>query len=534
MVGVLSIIVALGFAGLALFAFIQLTEERKARRIAEQGAAAAARRSAQVEADSQRVSIRNAQLEPFAGVADTTAEVERLRGEAASVVAAAAAEAAGIKAEARAYRKRFAGEAEAALRAANERAADVVAEAERRARETAGEAMDAVRFANLYEQTAKAMKNLIDGYGDAYLRPARSLLDDLADDMGHKEAGQRLKAARQQSAALVKAGGAATCDYVETARRIGAEHFVIDAFNGKVDSILSRSKHDNAGTLEAEIRDAFVVVNYGGRPFRNARVTDAYLDARLAELQWAAIAHELRIEEREERRRLRETIREEERARREYERAMKEAVKEERILQKAMEKARTELAAAGEAQRATLEGKLAELSARLAEAEEKNRRAISMAQQTRRGHVYVISNVGSFGENVYKIGLTRRLEPLDRVKELGDSSVPFEFDVHALIYSDDAPALEHRLHKHFVRSQINKVNHRKEFFRASLAEVRREIEQLGIESRWTMTAEASDYRETLAIERMIADDPAAMKAWTNRQLVLEATAEDDEDEPATD
>jgi len=84
-------------------------------------------------------------------------------------------------------------------------------------------------------------------------------------------------------------------------------------------------------------------------------------------------------------------------------------------------------------------------------------------------HVYVISNVGSFGENVSKIGLTRRLEPLDRIRELGDASVPFEFDVHTLIRSDDAPALEHALHQRFVRNQVNKVNARKEFFRVDPA-----------------------------------------------------------------
>jgi len=124
-----------------------------------------------------------------------------------------------------------------------------------------------------------------------------------------------------------------------------------------------------------------------------------------------------------------------------------------------------------------------------------------MAQQTKSGHVYIISNVGSFGEHVFKIGLTRRLEPLDRIRELGDASVPFEFDVHALIQSDDAPALEHALHKKFVGSQMNKVNPRKEFFRLQLSDIRVEIERLNIQVAWTMIAEARDYRETLAVER---------------------------------
>jgi hypothetical protein len=152
-----------------------------------------------------------------------------------------------------------------------------------------------------------------------------------------------------------------------------------------------------------------------------------------------------------------------------------------------------------------------------------------MAQHTKRGHVYVISNVGSFGEEIYKVGLTRRLEPLDRIKELGDASVPFEFDVHAMIFSDDAPALEHRLHKLLVRGQVNKVNHRKEFFRASLTEIRNELEAAGVEAKWTMKAEAQQYRETLAIERAIADDPEAFDAWMNRQLELDAEEAEEEE-----
>ena len=94
-----------------------------------------------------------------------------------------------------------------------------------------------------------------------------------------------------------------------------------------------------------------------------------------------------------------------------------------------------------------------------------------MAQQTKAGHVYVISNIGSFGDNVFKIGMTRRLEPMDRVKELGDASVPFEFDVHAMIYSDNAPELENIMHKEFDSRRVNLVNSRKEFFKVELQEI---------------------------------------------------------------
>jgi len=360
------------------------------------------------------------------------------------------------------------------------------------------------------------------------------VLDDLASDFGHTAAGEALRAARDLSRRMVEQGQAAECGYAEANRRETAIRFVIDAFNGRVDAILSRVKQDNQGTLEQEIRDVYSLVNLNGKAFRNAQIRPAYLDARVTELKWAAAAQELRVKEREEQQRIREQIREEEKARRDYERAMRDAAKEEDMLRKAMALAQQQAAQATAEQKAKYEQQLADLAVKLREAEEKNQRALSMAQQTRRGHVYIISNIGSFGENTYKIGLTRRLEPMDRIHELGDSSVPFEFDVHALIFSEDAPALETQLHKHFVTMQVNKVNHRKEFFRVDLKHIREEIEKLGIEPKWTMTAEAAEYRESLAIEKAIQKDPVKREAWIKRQLELEPLDFGMEEDPRTE
>jgi vacuolar-type H+-ATPase subunit H len=458
--------------------------------------------------------------------------LEQAKAEAGQLVVPAKEEAAALVSQARAKSKQLTADAERMMSSTTARSQEILSKANQRAEEIAGKAYDVVRNAELYERTVTAMKTIIDGYGDRYLIPAESLLDELAEEFGHKEAGQKLKQARATTAQMVREGKAARCDYSEANRRTMAERFVIDAFNGKVDSILSRVRHDNAGTLEQEIRDAYSVVNFNGRPFRDARVTEEFLDARLQELKWAAIAQELKVRQQEEQRRLREEMREEEKARREFEKAMKEAAKEEEMLRDAMAKASARLAEATAEQKAQYEQQLGDLQSKLVEAEERNQRAISMAQQTKRGNVYIISNVGSLGENVYKIGMTRRLEPLDRVRELGGSSVPFEFDVHALIQTEDAPALEHQLHRHFVLNQINKVNHRREFFRADLPSIRKEIETLGIEATWTMMAEAREYRETLAIERRIADDPAARDQWVKRQLTLDMVdkieAEDDD------
>jgi hypothetical protein len=112
-----------------------------------------------------------------------------------------------------------------------------------------------------------------------------------------------------------------------------------------------------------------------------------------------------------------------------------------------------------------------------------------MAQQTRKGHVYIISNIGSFGKKIYKIGLTRRLDPFDRVKELGDASVPFLFDVHAMIYVEDAPALESALHRKFTTHRVNAVNMRKEFFNIDLLSIKKAVEEIaGFEAEFKMTS----------------------------------------------
>jgi hypothetical protein len=357
----------------------------------------------------------------------------------------------------------------------------------------------------------------------------------LGEAYGFDEAGRELTAARELSRSLVTANRAAECAYVEASRRETALRFVLDAFNGKVDTILARAKSDNAGTLEQQIKDSFALVNHNGAAFRNARITPDYLASRLKELKWAASVQALKEREKEEQRRIREQIREEEKAQREIERALKEAAKEEDFLQKALEKVQAQVAKANDEQRAGFEAKLLELQNRLAEAEAKNQRALSMAQQTKAGHVYVISNVGSFGEDVLKVGMTRRLEPVDRIRELGDASVPFGFDIHAMIWTDDAPALERELHKRFVRSQINKVNPRKEFFRIPLSDVRGCVETMGLDAVWTISADATQYRETLAIEKALQANSPVAQDWLRTQLQFKPEVVSDvaESEPGT-
>lgn len=117
------------------------------------------------------------------------------------------------------------------------------------------------------------------------------------------------------------------------------------------------------------------------------------------------------------------------------------------------------------------------------------------------GYVYIISNIGAFGKNVYKIGMTRRLEPQDRIDELGNASVPFKFDVHAMIFSDDAPKLESAIHRAFEDKKINVVNGRKEFFKVTLEEVEKVVKANYDKSvDFIKIPEAQQYRESLKMK----------------------------------
>lgn len=206
----------------------------------------------------------------------------------------------------------------------------------------------------------------------------------------------------------------------------------------------------------------------------------------------------------EEQRLIREQMREEARALKEYDKAIAETEKEEKIYRNMLEKVQKQLQAAHEDEKDNLKNQVQVLEAQLKEAEEKGQRAKSMAEQTRKGYVYIISNIGSFGEQVYKIGLTRRIEPTERIDELSSASVPFVFDVHAIIYSDDAPALETALHKRFDQFRINAVNRRKEFFRVSLEDIRAAVEEmLDSDQDFVMTATAEEYYESLRLQGRI-------------------------------
>jgi hypothetical protein len=274
---------------------------------------------------------------------------------------------------------------------------------------------------------------------------------------------------------------------------------MLRAFQGESDTVIAKVKYGNVETYAERIRKSKETINKLGDTW-GLSITDTYRDLILEEL-YLVYEYQTKLnEEREEQRRIREEMKEEDKARRELEKAQLEAEKEERRAQEALEKARKELDGKQGAELAALQERMAELQRQLDAAHASKERALSMAQQTRRGHVYIISNIGSFGEDVFKIGMTRRLEPMDRIKELGDASVPFVFDVHAIIYSDDAPNMESTLHKRFDRHRVNLVNDKREFFNVSLTEIVAEVRRIDgmADVEFTMVAEAREYRDTIA------------------------------------
>ena len=387
------------------------------------------------------------------------------------------------------------------LKQARDRADSILASADLKAKDIAGEAWDAKLRSDELKKTALAMKNIIKGYGDEYLIPNETLIDDLAEEYSFEEAGRQLKIVRNQTKVLIKDGKAADCDYKEEIRRQRSIEFALDAYNGKAETILAKVKSDNYGVMKKKLEDAYQLVNHNGLPFKNARILPRYADLYQSQLKYAIQTKELKKRDKEEQQRIKAEMREEERAQREFKKAQQQAEKEQKLILKAVKEAEAQLAKSADAERLEFQAQLDALIGKLSEAEAKNQRAMSMAQQTKQGHVYIISNIGSFGENVVKIGMTRRLEPLDRVKELGDASVPFNFDVHAIIYSDDAPKLERLLHSKFHGGRLNRVNLRKEFFSVNLQSIKNEIDTLGLKCHWTMKAEALEHRESIQLKQ---------------------------------
>ncbi len=325
----------------------------------------------------------------------------------------------------------------------------------------------------------------------------------------------KLDEIRTKQKALVKSDSATHCPQewtvdgnVAKGKKMIEEHskLMLRAFNGECDAAIGKVKYNNVSNLEARIQRSYDAINKLGKS-KQLWITNEYFNAKLQELYLVHEHREKVQEEKEEQRQIKEQMREEERAQKEIEKAQKEAEKDEDAKQKALQKTREELAKADSSQEARLKAIVDKLETELKDALERKAKAIARAQLTRSGHVYVLSNIGTFGEGVYKIGMTRRLEPLDRVKELGDASVPFKFDVHAMIYSEDAPALENKLHQHFADRRVNLANLRREFFFVTLDEVHDAVKNYFGDVTFVKNPEAEEYHRSISIREEQSGNP---------------------------
>ncbi|RBO90535.1 DUF4041 domain-containing protein [Pseudochrobactrum asaccharolyticum] len=265
------------------------------------------------------------------------------------------------------------------------------------------------------------------------------------------------------------------------------------AFNSECDASIANARWNNVNAMEKRILNAHNQIDKLNAS-NTTYISDGYLKLKLQELY---LTHEYRENiklEREEKTEASRLAREEQKLIRDMERAEEEEARYLRLLDKAKKEAEKSVGPKLDAYNEQIKM----LESDFAEAHARFERAQAMAERTRSGYVYIISNIGSFGDDVIKIGLTRRLDPMDRVREFGDASVPFVFDTHAVIYSDDAPALERALHGEFERTRVNAQNYRKEFFRASLDDVEKAVKRLAPEASFFKDVEAQDYRETLA------------------------------------
>lgn len=273
------------------------------------------------------------------------------------------------------------------------------------------------------------------------------------------------------------------------------------SYNGECDVIVSKVKYTNVGKSIEQVGKHAEAVNKFGRVI-GISIPQSYVDMKVEEVQLAFEFAKQKEREREQIREAREEEREARKLAQEIAAKRRELKREQEKYSQAYAEAKARLDATAGQERTDLEAKVAELEARLGDVRKAVEDVDYREANNKAGYVYVISNVGSFGDDVYKIGMTRRLEPMDRIRELGDASVPFGFDVHALIFSDNAPALEAALHRAFDEQKVNLVNQRKEFFHVSLEDIERVVKANYDKTvEFAEVPDAEQYRESVELRK---------------------------------
>lgn len=264
------------------------------------------------------------------------------------------------------------------------------------------------------------------------------------------------------------------------------QKLLLRAFNSECDDLIEHVKYNTYETAKKRMDSSYAAISKLGS-IMDVAITYPYYSSKCAELSLALEYRQKKQEEKEEQKALKAQMREEAKLAKEIEEARKKIEKEQKHYTNALTKINQQIAKATDDEKQQLMLKKEEIENELLEIDKSIKNIDYREANAKAGYVYVISNIGAFGDNVYKIGMTRRLDPYERVDELGDASVPFDFDVHAMIFSEDAPKLEAALHKAFESKKINMVNTRREFFAVTLDEIKEEVKK-----NYDKTAEFKD------------------------------------------
>lgn len=272
---------------------------------------------------------------------------------------------------------------------------------------------------------------------------------------------------RNKQKAMIKDGSAAQ------GRKMikDMQKLLLRAFNSECDEIINKVKYNNYDTSVKKMERSFNAIAKLGITM-SISITSNYYDLKIQELQLALEYQIQKQREKEEKAELRAQQREEARLQKELKEQRKNIDKERKHYEQALSNINKQISSSSDENIEELNKKKEEIIQSLSDIDTKIKDIDYREANQKAGYVYIISNIGSFGEGIYKIGMTRRLNPQERVDELGDASVPFKFDVHAMIFSEDAPTLEAKLHRAFEDRKLNLVNQRREFFKVSLDEIK--------------------------------------------------------------
>ena len=252
------------------------------------------------------------------------------------------------------------------------------------------------------------------------------------------------------------------------------QKLLLRAFNSECDEIISKVKYNNYDASVKKMERSFNAIAKLGVTM-SVSIISNYYDLKIQELRLALEYQIQKQREKEEKAELRAQQREEARLQKELKEQRKNIDKERKHYEQALSNINKQISSSSDENIEDLNKKKEEIMQSLSDIDTKIKDIDYREANQKAGYVYIISNIGSFGEGIYKIGMTRRLNPQERVDELGDASVPFKFDVHAMIFSEDAPALEAKLHRAFEDRKLNLVNQRREFFKVSLDEIKEVI-----------------------------------------------------------